>query len=69
MEDQPLKRYRVWLIGSSLTASYDGYVDVWADDDEDAEYRAKARLTGPGGTFSDWSPGMFKTQRVERLRQ
>lgn len=59
--------YRVWLYGSSMTASYDGYVDVFADDEEDAEYKAKRKLTGPRGTFSDWSPSMFRVTKIERI--
>jgi len=58
-------RYRVWLHGSSMTASYDGYVDVYADNEGDAVYKAKRQLTGPTGTFSDWSPSMFKVKKVE----
>lgn len=45
--------FRVWMHGRSMTASYDGYVDVFADDEEDAEYKAKRKLTGPNGTFFD----------------
>lgn len=63
-----MTRYRVWMHGNSMTASYDGHVDVVAEDDEDAEYRAKAKITGPGGSFRDWSPGMWKVDRVERLK-
>ena len=62
-----LKKYRVWLIGSSMTAAYDGYVDVFAEDEEDAGYRAKRELTKPRGVFSDWSPSMFKLKKVERI--
>ena len=61
-----LKQYRVWLTGRSMSASYDGYVDVLAEDEEAAEYRAKRELTRPGGTFSDWTRSMFKTEKVER---
>jgi hypothetical protein len=48
-----------------MTASYDGYVDVYADNEGDAVYKAKRQLTGPAGTFSDWSPSMFKVKKVE----
>jgi hypothetical protein len=58
--------YRVWLNGHSMTASYDGYVDVVADDEDDAEYRAKRELTKPTGTFFDWSPSMFTLDHIER---
>lgn len=60
-------KYRVWLYGSSMSASYDGYVDVAADDEEDAEYKAKRKLTGPGGSFFDWSPSMFRVTKIERI--
>lgn len=58
-------KYRVWMHGSSMTASYDGYVDVIADNEEEAVHRAKRELTKPTGTFSDWSPSMFKVDRIE----
>lgn len=60
------KKYRVWLRGHSMTASYNGYVDVWAEDEADAVFRAKRQLTRPDGTFSDWAPSMFKAEKVER---
>lgn len=63
-----LVRYRVWMHGSSMTASYDGYVDVFAENEEDAEYRAKRKLTSPSGSFSDWSSSMFRVQKIERKR-
>jgi hypothetical protein len=61
-----MKKFRVWLIGSSMTATYDGYVDVYANDEEDAVRRAKRELTKPTGTFSDWSPSMFRVKKVEK---
>jgi hypothetical protein len=61
-----LKKYRVWLFGGSMAATYDGYVDVYAEDEEDAGYRAKRKLTGSAGAFSDWSPSMFKVTKIER---
>lgn len=60
-------KYRVWLIGRSMSASYNGYVDVWAEGEDDANYKAKRKLTGPGGSFRDWSPSMFKTEKIERI--
>lgn len=60
--------YRVWLYGRSMSASYDGYVDVTADNDEEAVSKAKRTLTKPTGTFRDWSPQMFRAYRVEERR-
>lgn len=60
-----MNRYRVYMYGHSMTASYSGYVDVWVDNEEDAEHRAKRKLTGPRGTFSDWSSSMFHVTKVE----
>lgn len=57
--------YRAYMNGHSMTASYSGYVDVRADDEQDAEYRAKRELTGLVGTFSDWSPSMFQVTKIE----
>lgn len=48
-----------------MSASYDGYVDVIADDEEAAEKRAKRELTKPTGTFSDWTPSMFVVTKIE----
>jgi hypothetical protein len=63
------EKYRVWLHGSSMTASYDGYVDVLADDEGDAEDRALTKLTSKNGSFSDWSRSMFRVDKIERLRK
>ena len=57
--------YRVHMFGRSMTANYSGYIDVSADDEEDAERRAKRKLTGPRGTFFDWSPSMFRVAKIE----
>ncbi len=62
-----MANYRVNMYGHSMTASYSGYVDVWADSEENAERRAKRKLTGPGGTFSDWAPSMFHVTKIERI--
>jgi hypothetical protein len=50
-----------------MAARYDGYVDVFADSEEDAEYKAKRKLTGPNGSFFDWSPSMFHVTKIERI--
>lgn len=60
-------RFRVWMHGYSMSASYDGYVEVLADDEEEAERRAKRELTKPTGTFYDWSPSMFSAYKIERM--
>lgn len=60
-------KYRVWMVGRSMAARYDGYVDVFADSEEDAEYKAKRKLTGPNGSFFDWSPSMFHVTKIERI--
>jgi len=61
------KKYRVWLHGSSMIASYDGHVDVWAYDEADAADKALKKLTSKDGSFSDWSRSMFKVDKVEKL--
>lgn len=61
-----MNKNRVWLRGRSMTVSYDGYVDVWAEDEDNAVFRAKRELTKPTGTFSDWGPSMFTVDKVER---
>lgn len=57
--------YRVFMFGHSMTANYSGHVDVQAGNEEDAERRAKRKLTRPGGTFWDWSPAMFQVTKIE----
>lgn len=63
------KKYRVWLHGSSMIASYDGHVNVWAYDEADAKDKALKKLTSKNGSFSDWSRSMFKVDKVEELRK
>ena len=60
-------KYRVWMIGRSMSATYDGYVDVHAENEEEAIFRAKRDLTKPSGAFFDWAPWMFRVQRIECL--
>lgn len=62
-------KYRVWLHGSSMTASYDGYVDVSASDETDAEDKALKKLTSKNSSFFDWSRSMFKVDRIEKLKE
>lgn len=61
--------FRVWLHGSSMTASYNGYVDVNANDINDAKDKALTKLTCANGTFSDWSKDMFRVDKVETLKE
>lgn len=63
------EQYRVWLHGASMTARYDGYVDVLAYDEADAEDKALTKLTSKNGSFFDWSRSMFKVDKVEKLRK
>lgn len=60
-------KYRVWMVGRSMTASYDGRIDVFADSQEDTERKAKRKLTGPNGAFFDWSPSMFRVTKIEKV--
>jgi len=61
------KKYRVWLRGSSMIASYDGYVDVSASDEADAKNKALKKLTSKDGSFFDWSPSMFKVLKIVQM--
>ena len=63
------KKYRVWLHGSSMTATYYGHVDIWTYDVTDAENKALKKLTSKNGSFFDWSPSMFKIDRIEILKE
>lgn len=60
-----MNKYRVWLHGSSMTASYDGHVDVWASDEADAKEKALKKLTS--GSFFDWSRSMFKVLKILQM--
>jgi hypothetical protein len=44
---------------------YDGKVDVWAEDDEQAKERAFAELKR--GAFPERSRDMWKVERIEKL--
>jgi hypothetical protein len=44
---------------------YDGKVDVWAEDDEQAKERAFAELKR--GVFPERSRDMWKVERIEKL--
>lgn len=62
-----MDKYKVYLHGASMTASYDCPVNVFADNETDAIFKAKRKLTNPNGTFSDWIPSMFKATHVEKV--
>lgn len=62
-----MKKYRVHMRGHSMTANYEGYVDIYAEDNDDAPFQAKHKLTKRGGAFSGWSPDMFEVLQVRRL--
>lgn len=62
-----MKHYRVWMHirGGISKPSYDGYVDVWAADEQEAVERAKQDLRR--GAHWDSAPEDLRVQRVERL--
>lgn len=63
--DVPMKQYRVWMRSKpGMYAQYDGKVDVWAEDEDDAIARAFRELKR--GAFPDRSPAMWQVERVER---
>ena len=66
MEEQKLKQYSVWLRSRpGFYEQYDGKVDVWAENDDDAIERAFRELKR--GTFPDRSRDMWRVDRVERI--
>lgn len=59
-------RFRVWMRSvPGFYEQYDGKVDVWADDESQAEDRAFAELKR--GAFPDRSRNMWKVERIEKL--
>lgn len=60
-----MKRYRVWvhIRGSVVKSSQDGYIDVWADDEDDAFIRAIRQAR----TSAHWDSPVdaFRLVRVE----
>lgn len=65
MSGPTLTRYRVWMTirGSVCKPSYDGHVDVWAENERDAFERAvqESRRTA----HWDSAPESFRLDRVE----
>lgn len=58
--------YRVWLRSvPGFYAQYDGYVDVNADDAEDAKRRAVRELQRT--SFPDRSASMWRVEKVAEL--
>jgi hypothetical protein len=61
-----LSRFRVWIRSvPGFYEQYDGKVDVWAEDDEQAKERAFAELKR--GVFPERSRDMWKVERIEKL--
>ncbi len=59
-----LTKYRVWIRSvPGMYAQYDGKVDVYAEDTEQAEERALRELKR--GAFPDRGASMWKIERVE----
>ncbi len=62
-----MNKYRVWLTvkGGMGMEWYDGHVDVYADNDEEASEKAKRQLKR--NTFRERSLNSFRVDKVERL--
>lgn len=61
-----MKKYKVWLRSvPGMYAQYDGSVEVWADDDDEAIELALLKLKR--GSFPDRSRDMWRVEKVERL--
>lgn len=66
MEEVQWKKYKVWMRSvPGFYAQYDGAVEVYAKDDDDAVDRAFEKLKR--GAFPDRSRSMWKVEKVERL--
>ena len=63
---ETLNKYRVWIHirGSVVRPAYDGYVEVYAENDNEAAERAKRELMR--GTFKDVWYENFVVESVER---
>lgn len=61
-----MTKYRVWLRSvPGPYAQYDGKVDVWAEDREDATRRALRELQRT--SFPDRSASMWRVERIEEV--
>lgn len=61
-----MKDYRVWLRSvPGFYAQYDGYVDVYAEDEEEAVEKALRKLQRE--SFPDRGRGMWRVEKVERI--
>lgn len=69
MEDVELKKFRVWMhsVPSPGSTYYDGYVDVWATDEEDAKPKAKKELRRT--TFPERSDSSWVVDKVEECKR
>jgi hypothetical protein len=62
-----MNKYRVWIRSTpGFYEQYDGKVDVFAEDEEQARERALQELWH--GAFPDRGRSMWKIERVEVLR-
>ena len=61
-----MKKYRVQMRikGSPFRPPYEGYVDVWAEDDDDAAVRARRELKRT--SFSDVGYDSMQVKSVSR---
>jgi hypothetical protein len=61
------KRYRVWMRSTpGFYEQYSGKVDVWAEDEEQAEERAFQELRR--GAFPDRGRTMWRVEKIEVIR-
>lgn len=63
-----MDRFRVWIRSvPGFYEQYDGKVDVWGENEAQAETRAFLELKR--GAFPDRSRSMWKVERVERIAE
>lgn len=59
-----MRDYRVWFRSvPGMYTQYDGYIDVWAEDEEDAIERAFSKLKRE--SFPERGRGMWQVEKVE----
>jgi hypothetical protein len=63
-------KYRVFLSSKPSPGweYYDGYVDVWAENAENAVDIAIRKLAGPNGTFPERGYAAWNVKRVESIQ-